>query len=125
MRLASPPSKRSVAVDLHYQFDGDVSAGRPVTLNLAAVPRVEGTNLKVSLKEDSGVQAKASGISVQKATASTAYREQVTVTKLAGGPSELRVLVTMDTPEGSAFGWFGVPLNESTVSGKKVGAPLE
>jgi hypothetical protein len=126
MQLALPPSKRSVAVDLRYQFDGDVKAGQPVTLHLAAVPRVEGSNLQVSIKADAGIQAtKSSAISVQKATASTAYRERISVTKLGTGPSELRVLVSMDTPEGSAFGWFGVPLNGAPAPDKQVKAPLE
>jgi hypothetical protein len=125
MKLASPAAKRGVAVDLHYQFDGDVRSGQPVTLHLAAVPRVEGSNLKVSIKDDPGVQAKTNAISIQKAAVSTAYREQVSVMKQAGGPSELRVLVTMDTPQGSAFGWFGVPLGGAAAGDKQVKATLE
>src|SRR5690606_22827058 len=51
MQLASSSSKLGVPVDLRYQFDAPVEAGRPVTLHLAAVPRVAGSNLTVSIKE--------------------------------------------------------------------------
>jgi hypothetical protein len=110
MKQATASSKLGVAVDLRYQFDGAVEAGRPVTLHLAAVPRVPGSNLSVSIKEAEGIQTNAPALAAQKATAGTAYRQQVSVTRAAAAPTELRVLVTMETPEGSAFSWFGVPL---------------
>ncbi|MEO6080016.1 MAG: hypothetical protein ABIQ86_09590 [Steroidobacteraceae bacterium] len=111
MRMATASSKIGVPVDLHYKFDGDVQTGRPVTLYLAAVPRVEGSNLVVSIKEAPGIVATAAPLAAQKASARTAYRQQLLLTKREGGPTELRVLVTMELPEGSAFGWFGVPLD--------------
>ena len=40
----------SVAVDLRYQFDGEALPNQPVTLHLAAVPRVAGANLSVSVQ---------------------------------------------------------------------------
>lgn len=111
MKRAVPASsKLGVPVDLHYQIDGDAQPGRPVTLYLAAVPRVAGSNLSVSIKEAEGLQAAIAPLAQQKATAGTAYRQQMSVTRAANGPAELRVLVTMETPEGSAFSWFGVPL---------------
>jgi hypothetical protein len=111
MKLAQPSSsKLGVPVDLHYQLEGDAQAGRPATLHLAAVPRVAGGNLNVSIKESAGIQATAPALAIQKASAGTAYRQQLSVTRAADGPSELRVLVTMELPEGSAFSWFGVPL---------------
>jgi hypothetical protein len=113
MKLAQPASsKLGVPVDLHYQFDGDMQAGRPAILHLAAVPRVAGGNLNVSIKESAGIQATATApaLAIQKASAGTAYRQQLSVTRSSDGPSELRVLVTMELPEGSAFSWFGVPL---------------
>ncbi len=119
MTLATAPSKLSVPVDLRYQFEGDVTTGQPVTLHLAAVPRVAGSNLKVSIKEVSGIQTTASTLSAQKASASTAYRQQLSVTRLAGSPAELRVLVTMELSEGLAFGWFSVPLNAAPAARKQ------
>jgi hypothetical protein len=123
MALAKAPSKLSVPVDLHYQFDNAVQTGRPATLHLAAVPRIAATNLQVSVKQVAGLQVAAPALAVQKATASTAYRQQLSVTRLAGGPAEVRVLVTMDLPEGAAFGWFSVPF-EAAVA-RKQQAPLE
>lgn len=111
MKLATPESsKLGVPVDLRYSLDGAVEPGRPVTVHLAAVPRVEGTNLNVSIKEDPGLQFAAAPFVAQKASSSTAYRQQLSVMKLATGPAELRVLITMQVGETSAFSWFGVPL---------------
>jgi len=109
MKVAVGSSKLGVPVDLRYQFDGPVQAGQPVTLHLAAIPRVEGSNLAVSIKEVPGLRTTAGELRAQKATATTAYRRQLSVTKQADGPRELRVLVTMDMPIGSAFGWYSVP----------------
>ena len=108
-RAVLASSKLGAPVDLHYQLDGPAEVGRPVTVHLAAVPRIAG-NLTVSIKETEGLQAAVAPLAQQKATAGTAYRQQMSVTRAANGPAELRVLVTMETPEGSAFSWFGVPL---------------
>lgn len=124
MTLATSSSKLGVPVDLRYQFDGAVEPGRPVTLHLAAVPRVPGTNLSVTIKESTGIRATASALAAQKATVGTAYRQQMSVTRTAEGPAELRVLVTMDLPEGSAFGWFGVPLATAAEQAAKKGTDV-
>lgn len=110
MSLARASSKLGVPVDLRYQFEDTVETGRPVTLHLAAVPRVEGSNLSVSVRETAGIDAAAGAITARKADASRAYRQQMLVTRQADAATELRVLVTMDVPEGSAFGYFSVPL---------------
>lgn len=111
MKLAVRESaKIGVPVDLHYQVGGPAEPGRPVTVHLAAVPRVAGSNLSVSIKDTAGLEAVVAPLAMQKASAGTAYRQQMAVTRTADGPAELRVLVTMETPEGSAFSWFGVPL---------------
>ena len=49
MSIAHSGSQLGVPVDLRYEFDGEVQTGRPVTLHLAAVPRVSGSNLQVSI----------------------------------------------------------------------------
>jgi hypothetical protein len=125
MTLAAPPQKLGAPVDLRYQFDGDVKAGQPVTLHLAAVPRVAGSNLTMSIKNESGISTKASALNVEKANVSTAYRQDVSVTKLDGGPAELHVLVTMDVAEGSAHSWFTIPLDGAPAAGKQQGIKLE
>jgi hypothetical protein len=119
MRNATAPSKLSVPVDLKYSFDGDPLANQPVTLHLAAVPRVAGTNLSVSIKPVDGLRAVSSSkLAVQKANASDAYRQQWSITRQASVP-ELRVLVTMDLPEGLGHGYFSIPLEPGKKSQKQ------
>lgn len=119
MTLAAAPAKLSVPVDLRFQFDGDAIAGRPVTLHLAAIPRVSGSNLRIAIKEMPGIRASAGPLSTQKASAATTYRQQLVITRVADGPKELRILVTMDLPQGSAFGWFSVPLEAPAATTKR------
>ncbi len=121
MQLATMTSKMGVPVDLHYQFDGDAQSGQPVTLHLAAVPRVEGSSLSVSVKQEPGVEFVKETMVEQKVTASTAYRQQLSVRRRADGPQELRVLVTMEMPIGSSFGYFSVPFAPASSTGKKTG----
>src|SRR5690348_5882866 len=111
MKSARAPAKAGVPVDLRYSFDGDPAANQPVTLHLAAVPRAAGTNLGVSIKTVPGIQVAAAGtLAVQKANADNAYRQHFSVTRQASAPAELRVLVTMDMPEGTGFGFYSIPL---------------
>ena len=119
MLVAIPGAKMSVAVDLRYSFDGAVSPNQPVTLHLAAVPRVAGTDLKVSLKQVDGLRLTEGPLSLRKSGDSGVYRQQVSVTKLAGAPSELRVLVTMNVGADSSFGFFSIPLDGGTNAQKQ------
>jgi hypothetical protein len=117
MASAGAPAKLSVPVDLKYHFDSDPLTNQPAILHLAAVPRVAGSNLTISMKPARGVQIAAGGaLNVQKASANGAYRQQFSVTRQAEAPAELRVLVTMDLPEGSTFGFFSVPLAPGKIS---------
>lgn len=109
-RAASGSAKIGAPVDLHYLVDGTAEPGSTVTVHLAAVPRVTGADLQVSIKDTPGLRATAAPLVQQKATAGTAYRQQMAVTRAADGPAELRVLVTVESPDGSAFSWFAVPL---------------
>jgi len=112
MKTAKAPAKLSVPVDLKYRFDTEPLANQPAMLHLAAVPRVAGANLRVSVKDVDGIQVAAAGaLNVQKASANGAYRQQYSVTRQGTGPAELRVLVTMDLPQGSGFGFFSIPLD--------------
>lgn len=123
MQVATMTSKMGVPVDLRYQFEGDALSGQPVTLHLAAVPRVAGSSLSVSIKQEPGVEFVQEAMVRQKITADTAYRQQLSVRRLAQGPQELRVLVTMEMPIGSAFGYFSVPFQpapSASSTGKKV-----
>jgi hypothetical protein len=119
MRMAKPSAKLSVAVDLRYQLDAEPLPNQPVTLHLAAVPRIGGSNLRVSVKPAEGQQLASSGaIQVQKASASGIYRQQMSLTRTAASPQSLRVLVTMDLPEGRAFGYYSIPLLGGTSAQK-------
>ncbi len=119
MKLARSNAKIGVPVDLRYSFDGDALSGRPVTLHLAAVPRVAGSDLEVKIKAVAGLESSVGALSVQKATAATPYRQQYAVTRQPSGPTEIRVLVTMGVGQGSAFSWFSIPLDGEIAAGKR------
>lgn len=110
MMVAKASAKLSVAVGLRYSFDGDASQNQPVTLHLAALPRVDGTNLRVSVKDAPGLRLADGPLNMQKAGSSSVYRKNVSVTALAGSPRELRVLVTMNVGPDLGFGYFTIPL---------------
>lgn len=119
MRVAIPGAKISVPVDLRYQVDGDALAGRPVTVHLAAIPRVAGAKLHVEPKNVPGLQVAEGPLDVQKASAKTAYRQRLSVTRSGAGPDHLRVLVTMQMAEGLAFGYYTVPLASGITAQKQ------
>jgi hypothetical protein len=100
----------SVAADLRYAFAGAVVEGQPVTLNLAAIPHVAGNNLTVHVNPAPGLEIGHGSLTMQKVDAAGVYRQQVSVIRRATAPANLRVQVTMDMPEGTAFGFFTIPL---------------
>jgi hypothetical protein len=118
MHAARASAKISVPVDLRYQFDGPVLPNQPVMLRLAAVPRIAGSHLKVSVKSAAGLRADAAPLNLQKVNAAGVYRQQVSITATEGAPTEIRVLVTMDMAEGSGFGFFTVPIANGTAAQK-------
>jgi hypothetical protein len=119
MRVAQPSAKISVPVDLRYQFDSEPLPNQPVTLHLAAVSRVTGANLRVTVKPMAGLQFATGPLELQKTTVSSVYRQQLSVTRSAAGPDHLRVLVTMDMAEGNGFGYFTVPLTSGNTPQKQ------
>ena len=119
MTLATPSAKLSVAADLRYQFDAEALPHQPVILHLAAVPRVSGSKLSVNVRQVDGVQLTAGALSAQKANGAEVYRQQYSVTRGTHSPPELRVLVTMETTAGSAFGFFSVPFGSGTNAQKQ------
>ncbi len=114
MLAAIPSSKMGVAVDLKYSFDGEVLPNQPVVVHLAAVPRVGGANMKVSVQQAAGLQMAAGPLNVQKANASGVYRQQFSLTRLTGASEPLRVLVTMQMGDESGFGYFTIPLTPAS-----------
>lgn len=112
MTSARASGKVGVPVDLKYSFESPPTAGQPITLHLAAIPQVSGSNLTVGFKNVAGARVTSEGaLGARKADASSAYRQHYSVTRQESTPLELRVLVTMETAEGSAFGYFGIPLD--------------
>jgi hypothetical protein len=98
-----------VAVDLKYHVDAGAD-GQPGSLQLAAISRVPGSNLNLEVKSVPGLEIGGGRLSAQKVEAAGIYRKQVSVIRHANAPANVRVLVTMDMPEGTAFGFFTVPL---------------
>jgi len=119
MLAAIPSAKMSVAVDLHYSFDGAVLPNQPVIVHLAAVPRVGGANLKVSVQESPGLQLATAPLNVQKTSALGVYRQQFSLTKLATDSKAVSVLVIMQVGEDSGFGYFTIPLDGGTIPQKR------
>jgi len=117
MLAAIPSTKMSVAVDLHYSFDGPVLPNQPVNVHLAAVPRAGGAKLTVSVQEAPGLQVAAGQLNVQKTTALGVYRQQFSLTRLAAETRQLSVLVIMETAAGSGFGYFTIPLDTMATDG--------
>lgn len=124
MQTAKASAKLGVAASLRYSFEGAVSPNQPVTLHLAALPRVEGTNLKVSVKEADGIQLAEGPMTAQKVGSSNVYRKQVSVTRGAGSPTELLVLVTMNVGEDLSFGYFTIFL-DGEPSARKQDSPKQ
>lgn len=117
MKLAKPTSSKiGVPVDLRYEVEGDAMSGAPAILHLAAVPHVAGTNLKVSIKDDPGIEASKQPLNAAKVSAATPYRQQLSIRRLPSGPAEVHVLVTMDFPVGTGFSYFSVPLQAGAAS---------
>jgi hypothetical protein len=114
MSLATPPAKLGVAVDLRYRFDSAVVENQPVTLHLAAIPRVSGTNFNISVKKVDGLEVSDDALALQKVDATGVYRQQLSVIRRASAPASIRVLITMDVPEGAGFGFFTIPLEAGT-----------
>jgi hypothetical protein len=110
MAMAHPSAKMGVAVDLRYQFDASPVEGQPATLHLAAIPRVAGNNFNVYVKSAPGLEITHGALSLQKVDAAGVYRQELSVIRRAAAPANLRVQVTMDMPDGTAFGFFDIPL---------------
>jgi hypothetical protein len=119
--IPSSNSKMGVGVDLRYSFEGAVLPNQPVIVNLAAVPRVGGLNLKVTVQEAKGFRLASVPLNVQKTNASGVYRQQFSLTKVSGTAEPLRVLVIAEAGESSAFGYFTIPLppDDGTIAQKQ------
>ncbi|MBC8027448.1 MAG: hypothetical protein H7Y89_15765 [Steroidobacteraceae bacterium] len=111
MRLAKTSGKLGVAADVRYSFDSARAPDQPVTLNIAVVPRVAGQILKFSMQPTEGVQIAAGPVTRLKVNQADTLRQQFSITRTAGTPGALRVLVTHQWDGGSAFGFYSIPFD--------------
>lgn len=111
MLVAKTSGKLGVAADVRYSFDAAAAPNQPVTLNIAVVPRVAGQILEFSLQPTEGVQIAAGPVTRLKVNQADTLRQQYSITRTAGTPRTLRVLVTHQWDGGSAFGFYSIPFD--------------
>jgi len=123
MSEAQPSSKISVPADVRYQLSGAALQDQPITVKIAVVPRVAGTNLRVEFPDSPSVSVDVGGSpSVeQKVEAAGIYRRSLSITPRASAGAQMRVLVSMDVEGGRYFGIFSIPLGNDPV---EKGAPI-
>jgi hypothetical protein len=114
MKLAKAVGKASVPVDVRYEYTGGVSKNGSESLQLAFVPRVEGTALRVEFPRSESVSiSETEEVLVQKATPASVHRHNLVVTPLKGETGEIRALVSMDIQGGRYFGIFVIPVGSA------------
>lgn len=116
MSLATAVGKIGVPVDVRYKVSGVVAKDQPATVQLAFVPRVAGSNLRIEFPETAGVAVDAGSGAVwaEKATTSDVFRRNVTVTPTAGDSGEMRAIVSMDFDGGRYFSVFSIPVGAAS-----------
>lgn len=116
MSLATAVGKIGVPVDVRYKVSGVVAKDQPATVQLAFVPRVAGSNLRVEFPETAGVAVDAGSGAVwaEKATTSDVFRRNVSVTPTAGDSGEMRAIVSMDFDGGRYFSVFSIPVGAAS-----------
>ncbi len=75
--------------------------------------QVVGQDASSSLKQEAGIEFPKAKLSAARVEMATTYRQDLQVRRRAGGPQELRVLVTMGFPIGTGFTYYSVPLNRT------------
>jgi len=114
MKLAKAIGKTSVPIDVRYEFVSGASKTGSESLQLAFVPRVEGSALRVEFPRSETVSiSETEELHVQKASASSVHRHNLVVTPLKGSKGEIRALVSMDVEGGRYFGIFVIPVGSS------------
>lgn len=112
MALARPVGKIGAPVDVRYQLAGVVAKDQPATIELAFVPRVAGTNLRVEFPDTPGlsIDAGARLMQAQKAGAAEALRHSLLVTPTQSDTGQLRAIVWMDVGGGRYFTIYSIPI---------------
>lgn len=113
MALAQRSSEKiGVPADVRYRFSGAIAPGRPVSLQIAVIPRIEGRNLGIELPQTAGIALGKSPTraALGKATATDVLRFAIELTPSAGAPDRLPLIVSMDVDGGHFFSVFSIPL---------------
>lgn len=125
-------NKVGAPVEVRYLQSGVSLKEQPSPLDLAVIPLVDGTNLRVTLLESDSVSVDADGADtlVAKVDARTVHRQRLTVTPKVSDGGTLRVMVSMDTGGGRYISIFAVPVGQAapSVLGEEPsdkGAPFE
>jgi hypothetical protein len=111
MKLAKQVGKQSVPVDVRYEVSGAVAKDGSTAVQLAFIPRVEGTAMRVEFPRSESVSiSETEELSVQKASAASVHRHNLVVTPLKGDTGEVRAVVSMEVAGGRYFGIFVIPV---------------
>ena len=114
MKLAKAVGKTSVPIDVRYEYVGGVSKNGSESLQLAFIPRVEGSALRVEFPRSESVSiSETEELHVQKAAPASVHRHNLVVTPLKAETGEIRALVSMDVGGGRYFGIFVIPVGSS------------
>jgi hypothetical protein len=115
MALAAPVSggKTGVPIDVRYLLAGVAAKDQPAPLDVAFVPRIDGTNLEVSFigSDSTSVDAGATSLFVARAGTSSIHRRRLTVTPNDSDVGAIRVQVMMDVAGGRYSSIFVIPVS--------------
>lgn len=111
MKLAKQVGKQSVPVDVRYEVSGTVAKDKSAAVQLAFIPRVEGTAMRVEFPRSESLSiSETEELTVQKASAASVHRHNLVVTPLKGDSGEVRAIVSMEVAGGRYFGIFVIPV---------------
>lgn len=119
MTPAKPMGKVSVPVDVRYEIatpSGGASKSTVATVQIAFVPRVAGSALRVEFPGAPGNKANAEPLQVEKAASAAVYRRKLVVGSKAAEAGVVRALVSMDVDGGRYFGIFAIPVGSVPVA---------
>jgi hypothetical protein len=110
--------KRGVPADVRYRFESSVELNKATGLVVEVKPHIVVDKMSVEVKGSGGVRVDAAPVAaIQKALPSQIYRQNLSITPLAEGADAVQVMITMESPEGLAFGIYQIALKD-TPAGK-------
>lgn len=112
MHLARMSGKLGVPVDVRYLVSGVAAKDQPVTLQLAFVPRLDGSNLRVEFPDTAGVtiETGSKAVASQKASKVDVLRHALLVTPTTADSGEVRAVVSIDVGDARYAGVVSIPV---------------